>query len=120
MIAFIPLSFDSSHQPNQELTMPVTQINILSIKPDKIDEFFEADQGYIASASLPKGLIGSRLYGSLDGRSAVRVTLYDSVEAHKEYHQGEALRQQIGLLHAFVDSSSPGLDDEVHTAGNFK
>ena len=100
--------------------MPGTQINILSIKPEKIDEFFEADQGYIASASLPKGLIGGRLYRSLDGRSAVRVTQYESVEAHKEYHQGEALQQQIGLLRAFVDSSSPGLYDEFHTAGNFK
>jgi hypothetical protein len=36
---------------------PVTQINVLSIKPEKIDEFFEADRSYIASSSLPKGLI---------------------------------------------------------------
>jgi hypothetical protein len=37
---------------------PVTQINVLSIKPDKVDEFYAADQSYIASATLPKGLIG--------------------------------------------------------------
>ena len=99
---------------------PVTQINVLSIKPDKIDDFFEADRKFIGSANLPKGLIGSRLYRSLDGKTAVRVTQYESVEAHKAYHQSEVLQQQIGLLRAFVESSSPGLYEEVHSTGDFK
>jgi hypothetical protein len=38
-----------------------TQIHFLSIKPEKIDEFFEMDRSYVASANLPKGLIASRL-----------------------------------------------------------
>ena len=99
---------------------PVTQINFLSIKPDKIDEFFEADRSYIASASLPKGLIGSRLYRSRDGKSIVRVSQYESAEAHKEYHQSEALRQQIDRLRPFVESSSPTLNEELYTTGDFK
>jgi quinol monooxygenase YgiN len=99
---------------------PVTQINFLSIKPDKIDEFFEADRSYIASASLPKGLIGSRLYRSRDGKSIVRVSQYESAEAHKEYHQSEALRQQIDRLRPFVESSSPTLYEELYTTGDFK
>jgi heme-degrading monooxygenase HmoA len=99
---------------------PVTQINLLSIKPDKIDEFFEADRSYIASANLPKGLIGSRLYRSLDGKSVVRVSQYESVEAHNDYHHSEALRQQIGRLKPLVESSSPVLYEEVHTTGDFK
>ena len=100
--------------------MPVTQINFISIKPDKINDFFEADRTFIASATLPKGLIGSRLYRSLDGKSAVRVTQYESDEAHKEYHQSEALQQQIALLRTFVESSAVGLYEEVHSTGNFK
>jgi quinol monooxygenase YgiN len=120
MIAFIPLGFDSYHQPKEELMKPVTQINFLSIKPEKIDEFFEADRSYIGSASPPKGLIGSRLYRSLDGRSAVRVSQYESVEAHKELHQSEALRQQIDRLRPFLESSNPALYEEAHTAGDFK
>ena len=99
---------------------PVTQINFLSIKPDKIDEFFETDRKYIASTTLLKGLIGSRLYRSPDGKSAVRVSQYESAEAHKEYHQSEALRQQIGLLRNLVESSKPILYEEVYTTGDFK
>ncbi|MGA7520846.1 MAG: antibiotic biosynthesis monooxygenase family protein [Acidobacteriaceae bacterium] len=99
---------------------PVTQINFISIKPDKIDDFFEADLSFVASASLPKGLIGSRLYRSPDGKSAIRVTQYESAEAHKEYHQSEALQQQIALLRTFVESSTAGIYEEVRTAGDFK
>lgn len=100
--------------------MPVTQINFISIKPDKIEEFFEADRNFVASATLPKSLTGSRLYRSLDGKSAVRVTQYESVEAQKEYHQSEALQQQIALLRTFVESSAVDLYEEVRSTGNFK
>ena len=66
---------------------PVTQILFLSIKPGKINEFLEADRNFLASATLPKGLVGSRLYRSPDGKSAVRVVQYESAEAHTEYHR---------------------------------
>jgi quinol monooxygenase YgiN len=98
----------------------VTQINFLAIKPDKIDEFFATDRSFIASATLPKGLIGSRLYRSSDGRSVVRVSQYESVEAHEQYHHNEALRQQIDKLRPLVESSRPMLFEEVYTTGEFK
>jgi quinol monooxygenase YgiN len=99
---------------------PVTQINCFSIKPEKIDEFFEVDRSYTASAGPPNGLIGSRLYRSLDGRSAVRVSQFESIEAHDKIRQSEALRQQIDKLRPLVESSNPGLYEEVHTTGDFK
>jgi heme-degrading monooxygenase HmoA len=107
-------------QIKEEPMKTVTQINFLSIKPEKIDEFFEVDRSYVASASLPKGLIGSRLYRSPDGRSVVRVSQYESVEAQKEYHLSGALRQQIKKLSALVESSNPTLYEEVYTTGDFK
>jgi quinol monooxygenase YgiN len=97
---------------------PVTQINFLSIKPEKIDDFFEMDRSYLASANLPKGLIASRLYRSPDGKSAVRVSKYESAEAHKEYHQSEVLREHIDRL-STLPSSSPALYEEVYKAGDF-
>jgi quinol monooxygenase YgiN len=99
---------------------PVTQILFLSIKPDKIDEFLEADRNFIASATLPKGLVGSRLYRSPDGKSAVRVVQYRSVEAHQEYQRNPALQQQVALLRDFVESATASLYEEVRTTGDFK
>ena len=99
---------------------PVTQILFLSIKSGKIDEFLKADRRFIASTTLPKGLVGSRLYRSPDGKSAVRVVQYESAEAHKEYQQDEALQQQVALLCNFVDSATASLYEEVRTTGDFK
>lgn len=99
---------------------PVTQILFLSIKAGKIDEFLEADRNFLASATLPKGLVGSRLYRSLDGKSAVRVVQYESAEAQGKYEQDESLQQQIDLLRNFVDSATASPYEEVRTTGNFK
>jgi quinol monooxygenase YgiN len=99
---------------------PVTQILFFSIKPGKIDEFLEADRNFLASATLPKALVGSRLYRSADGKSAVRVVQYKSIEAHQEYQQDPALQQQVALLRNFVESATASLYDEVRTTGDFK
>ena len=99
---------------------PVTQINFFSIKPDKVDEFFEADRSYLASVSRPTGLIGSRLYRSSDGRSAVRVSQFESVEALNEIRQSETLRRQIDRLRPLIESSNAGLYEEATAVGNFQ
>jgi quinol monooxygenase YgiN len=99
---------------------PVTQILFLSIKPDKIDEFLEADRNFLASATLHKGLVGSRLYRSPDCKSAVRVVQYESAEAQKAHEQDKALQQQVALLRNFVDSATGSLYEEVRTTGDFK
>jgi quinol monooxygenase YgiN len=105
-------------QPQEEFMKPATQINFFSIKPGKIDEFIEAERSYAASTNLPPGLIGSRMYRSLDGKSVVRVSKYESIEAHKEVHQDEALRQHIDRLSPLFESSSSALYEEVYTTGD--
>jgi len=99
---------------------PVTQILFLSIKPGRLEEFLETDRKFIASATLPKGLLGSRLYRSPDGKSAVRVVQYESIEAHQQYQQNPALQQQVALLRDFVESANASLYEEVRTTGDFK
>jgi heme-degrading monooxygenase HmoA len=108
------------NQPQEELMKPVTQINFLSIKPEKIDEFIEVDQSYLLSGNRPKGLTGSRLYKSADGKSVVRVSQYESVEAQNEILQSGSLRQHIDKLRPLVESSNPCFYEEVYTTGDFK
>jgi hypothetical protein len=104
-------------KPQEGFMKLVTQINFFSIKPGKIDEFIEAERSYAASTNLPPGLVGSRMYRSLDGKSVVRVSQYESIEAHKEVHQDE--RQHIDRLSPLFESSSPALYEEVYTTGDF-
>ncbi|HTV82863.1 MAG TPA: antibiotic biosynthesis monooxygenase [Acidobacteriaceae bacterium] len=98
---------------------PVTQINTFSIKSDKVDEFFETDRRYVDTIGRPKGLIGSRLYRSADGRSAVRVSQFESAEALNEIRQSESLRRQIERLRPLVESTSASVYEEAYTTGDF-
>jgi quinol monooxygenase YgiN len=99
---------------------PVTQINFLSIKPEKMAEFFDADRRYFASVPRPEGLASSRLYRSLDGTSAVRVSTFESIEAHRAIHESESLRQQIATLRPFVESSSSALYEDVSATADVR
>lgn len=99
---------------------PVTQINFISLKPGKIGEFMETQQSYRASAKPPNGLIGSRIYRSMDGKSAVIVSQFESMEDHDKIHQIAALKQHIDKLRPLVESSSVGLYEEAQTTGELK
>ena len=73
---------------------PVIVINRLALKPGTIDGFIEAQLNY-ASALMekPTGLIGSRLYRGLDGRTVVLVSQFESIKAQEEICQPPALRR---------------------------
>lgn len=98
----------------------VTQINVISIKPGRADEFIEAQKSYIGSIDLPPGLIGVRMYKSTDGKSAVLVAQYESSKALEEVQQRAVLKQHIEKVRPLVESSSPALYEEVYTSGDFK
>ena len=99
---------------------PITQINVIAIKPGKTNEFIEAQRNYIASVALPPGLIGFRMYKSMDGTSVVLVSQYESAKALEEVQQRAVLQQHIEKIRPLVESSGPILCEEFYAAGNIK
>lgn len=99
---------------------PITQINVISIKPGKADEFFEAQQSYIASVTPPPGLIGIRMYKSMDGNSAVLVTQYESAKALDEVRQRAVLMEHIEKIQPLIESSTRTVYEELYAAGDIK
>jgi heme-degrading monooxygenase HmoA len=96
-------------------------INRLAIKPGKIDEFIEAQQDYAATLmKSPTGLIGSRLYRSVDGMTVVLLSQFESFEANEKIRQTDAFKQNLSRLQSLVESSSPAFYDEAYTTGDFK
>lgn len=97
---------------------PVTVINCLRIKPGKMEEFVDAQRKF--AASLPEcGLIGGRMYRSIDGESAVLVSVFRSKSAQEELSQRPAFKEHLQTLKAFVESSTPSLYEEAYTTGDF-
>jgi quinol monooxygenase YgiN len=99
---------------------PVTQINVISIKPGRADEFIESQKSYIASIDLPPGLIGIRMYKSTDGKLAVLVAQYESIKALEEVQKRAVLKQHIEEVRPLVEASNPALYEEVYTEGDFR
>jgi quinol monooxygenase YgiN len=99
----------------------VTVINRLLIKPGKMDEFIAAQRGYAATLKgKPNGLIGGRLYRSLDGKSAVLVSEFESVQAQEDIRQQDTFKAHVKRLEPLIESSSPEAYDVAYTTGNFK
>lgn len=100
---------------------PVTVINRLAIKPGVIDEFIEAQLNYaLTLMEKPTGLIGSRLYRGLDGRTVVLVSQFESIKAQEEIFQLPSFKENLSKLQTLVESSSPAIFEEASTTGGFK
>jgi heme-degrading monooxygenase HmoA len=100
---------------------PVIVINRLAIKPGTIDEFIEAQHNYASSLTeKPTGLIGSRLYRGLDGRTVVLVSQFESIKAKEEIFQSPGFKENLSKLQDFVESSSPAIYEEAYTTDGFK
>lgn len=94
---------------------PVIMINHLEIKLGTIDEFIETQFNYASSLTEKStGLIGSRLYRGLDGRTAVLVSQFESIEALEEIRQRPSFKENLSKLQAFVESSSPAVYEEAY------
>jgi heme-degrading monooxygenase HmoA len=96
-------------------------INRLAIKSGTIDEFIEAQLNYASELTQkPTGLIRSRLYRGLDGRTMVLVSQFESIKAQEEIRQLPAFKEHLSKLQTFVESSSPAIYEEPYTTGGFK
>ena len=100
---------------------PVTVINRLAIKPGKMDEFINAQRNFSTTLmKKPAGLIGGRMYRSIDDKSAVLVSQFESQSAQEEIRQSQAFKEHLSHLQSLVESASPGLYEEAYTTGGFK
>jgi len=100
---------------------PVTVINRMLIKPGKMDEFVDAQRNFASNLmTKPSGLIGGRLYSSIDGKSALLVSKFESESAQEELRQSPAFKQHLNVLKEMVESASPTVYEEAYTTGEFK
>ena len=67
----------------------------------------------------PSGLIGGRMYRSLDGGSVVLVSVFTSAAAQEEIRKRDAFKEHLRALKPLVESSTPSLYEEVYTTGDF-
>jgi quinol monooxygenase YgiN len=89
------------------------------IKPGKIDEFIEAQQKFVGTLP-PCGLIGGRMYRSVDEQSALLVSVFESRSAIDTVFQLPEFKENLRRLQPLVESSSPIVYEEAYTYGTFR
>jgi quinol monooxygenase YgiN len=96
----------------------VTVVNRMTIKPGRIDEFIAAQQKFAAGLP-PCGLVGGRMYRSVDGRSAVLVSVFESKGAADAVFERDDFKAHLQRLQELVESSSPAFYEEAYSVGAF-
>jgi quinol monooxygenase YgiN len=104
-----------TENPPQKDDGPVVFINIFTVKPGKIAEFVELQRKNLErSRSNVPGWRGSRLHRSLDGRTAIMVSMFDSVADHQRVHQTQRFSEHVERLAPLVEKVEPGYYQIVH------
>ncbi|MBA3445999.1 MAG: antibiotic biosynthesis monooxygenase [Pseudaminobacter sp.] len=100
-----------------DLTGPVVFVNVFTVKPGKIDEFIALQKSNLerSRGGVP-GWRGSRLHRSLDGKTAIMMSTFDTVADHKRVHQTQRIAAHIQRVSPLVEKAEPGyyhVADEV-------
>ena len=97
---------------------PVTVINVFTVQDGKLNEFIEKQNAFVKELSQSvKGLIGGCMYKSMDGKSAVLVSTFESKQAQETIVNLQMFKDHISRIRSILVESKPGLYEEAYRTG---
>ena len=97
---------------------PVTGINVLTIKDGKMDEFLKIHESFSSGfARTCAGLNGGRMYRSLDGRTAVLISEFESVEALERVQNLAEVKANVRQLQPLVEEPKVNIFETAYAYG---
>lgn len=114
------LALPASTSTDAPRRRPVIVINTFVVKPGQIDAFIALqDSARARFAGLVPGLRGSRMHRALDGRTAVLMTAFDSLDDQKALLASELFAAHREQLLPLIEQASPGAYEIAYEAGDF-
>lgn len=108
-------------KPNQEPAQPAPAAilyNVFTPKDGKLDELIEAQTRALQTFGAQiDGWRGGRLHRSLDGRTALMVTAFDSEEHHRRWIESEQFAEHRARILDIVESAERGYYRLVYQTG---
>ena len=94
---------------------PVVLINLFTVKPGRMDEFIELQKRNLdrSPGNVP-GWRGSRLHRSTDGRTAVMMSMFDTIADHKRVHETGRITEHIQKIRPLIERAEPTYYEVVH------
>ena len=94
---------------------PIVLINLFTVKPGRMDEFIELQKRNLdrSPGNVP-GWRGSRLHRSTDGRTAVMMSMFDTIADHKRLHESSRIAEHVQKIKPLIESAEPTYYEVVH------
>jgi quinol monooxygenase YgiN len=107
-----------SSRPADAATQPVVNISVITPKPERFEEFMALQLAQMrATRGEVQGVIGSRLFKSLDNRSVVLIALFESAEASQRFGEDERLRAHLARVQPLIERAASGRYEMVYELG---
>lgn len=108
----------NADMPASAKRRPVIIINTFTTKPGKIDEFIALqDAARRRFAGQVPGLRGSRMHRSLDGKTAVLITAFDTLHDQKSWLASDLFTAHRAQIMPLIDQASPNAFEIVYEGG---
>ncbi|MGF6229713.1 heme-degrading monooxygenase HmoA [Inquilinus ginsengisoli] len=100
------------------MTKPYVSISVITPKPGRFEEFMELQlaQHHRVRGQV-QGLRGGRLFRSLDGRSVVLVTAFETIEDAQRFRQDPRLTEHVARVQPLLESAAPGGYETAYEVG---
>jgi hypothetical protein len=97
---------------------PIVSVSIVVPRPGKFDEFVAIQrEQYRRLRGKVSGLLGSRLYRSIDGRSAILLAMFETPEDQQRFAESADLLDHIARVRGLVERTGPGLYESAYEYG---
>ncbi len=97
----------------------VVLINQFTANPGALDQFIAIQKSeYVALRGKVKGFIANRLHRAVDGKSAVNIAIFDSLENYKAWRESELFRKHVEVIQPYIAKSEPGIYEIVYEGGH--
>ena len=100
------------------MTKPYVSISVITPKPDRFDEFMELQlaQHHRVRGQV-QGLRGGRLFRSLDGRSVVLVTAFETIEDARRFRQDPRFTEHVERIQPLLESAAQAGYETAYEVG---
>ncbi len=109
----------SDRLPDAE-TSPVVLINVFTPKPGKLDAFIEVQAAELHRLSAHAGIQGwrgGRLHRAVDGKTAVMITVFETIDDHKRWVATSAFAEHLDRVRPLIERAEPGYYELIAEAG---
>lgn len=93
----------------------VILVNVFTPLPGMTDAFVQAQTAeYLRLKGLVKGALGNRLLRSLDGKRAVNIAYFESVELYDAWISSDLFAEHLSRIRHLVEKVEPALFDVAY------